>query len=238
MTHIFIRVVAVIILILFLFNSCIIFDDDQETFNPQTIEDVIASRDFYFTFYLNGELWYTRPRDPLFLYNLPKHQTSFDFNKSYSHEDTIPFKITAYRYPDRDTKEQKDVKGDQSFEIDFRGWWWGSTSIILDTVPFILLESSFEDQQPYIYFWDGLHIGYGTNPLSGVGRYDNIVDIMLSIDKIENYDSNWNQDSLGLNNVVYGRLNGTFINDYEDTVYITKGQFKLKEGLWTNPKNI
>lgn len=228
----------ILILSLLLVLSCNKDDKPKETFNPKTIEDVIASRDYYFTFYLDGELWYTKPKDnPKF--TDPDWQMEFELDEQNDANGNFElFALEAFRWPDTSNPDEKEYFGPQTLHIYF---YDVSNDMVfpkgIDTIPYELNYSYNPDSSPSIFFENNFYTQdyYLANGGHNLAIHRKLNQLKFNIDKVEIQDENGNIATNGFK-VLYGRLEGVFTNNQGHSVHITEGQFKVRRGTWKNKK--
>ncbi len=95
------------VLILLFFVHCRDKEDPTPVYDPQTTADVMANREYYFTCYMNGELWYTVPPTE----NNIEWELSMEFDNTPTYVgegDYGHFDFAAYKYPNVNDPIEKD----------------------------------------------------------------------------------------------------------------------------------
>lgn len=209
-----------------LLHSCCKNDDSSDveiTFNSH--EEVVENNKYYFSCYINGEFWHSRPPRPedkeAFSW-----ETVMEFDNTPTHVGDGNYgllKVLAKRYPD------KKLKSDDSFNdaLQAIGFTFttnnpkrcGVFAKHIDTIPFFASE---------------------TNSPVCVASFDENHQCMsfnFYLDSAQSYDlvnGKLVPSSTGWNDVIWGRFNGTFSNDSGEIIQVTDGKFKLLEGTWSS----
>lgn len=230
----------IIILILLLTIGCNNEENspkEKPKFTPQSIEDVIAYKDYYVTFYLNGELWWDRnaTTPSVYDYNL---DMSFN-NAGYSGpEEYGALSLIANRYPDEYSEVEKKYWGEQYLRIRVSKDCYGLDSNMTE-IPYHLNDYSFTDGLPGTCI--NFHNGYYTkqfidsisnSEFSKYTKYRTVLGFNIWVDGVKTYNNSNQLDPEGLSDVVWGRFSGKFVNQKQDTLNITEGRFRLKEGVF------
>jgi len=222
MTHTFIRGVAAVIII-FIVTSCF-WDkpDPKPVYDPQTIEEVITQREYYFTCYMNGELWYTEHYSgwynfelEMYAFNIPPYDNDSSSGSIY---------ISTCKQPNPNDNIEKNYLSDQRFYINIDSQELCEFGYI-DTIPYEL--SLNYNSNSCISFSNGFYTqtfidlnGIGT--ISNYTNYNIVSDFHFWIDSVIS-----NND-----NVFWGRFEGNFANANGDTLLITDGVYKINAGEW------
>ena len=220
----------VVVSILLTTTSCFRENNPKPIYDPQTIEEVIAQRDYYFTCYMNGELWYTKGERINFYYFKEETHVDFGYLPPMDYDRTGFINIVAYKWPNPNDINEKDYSR-QMFQITINDYYcdceYGN---MIDTLPYELsLDSdstlciSFENGFYTNEFWDPLDVVYVSEQYSYT-QFKYVSDFHLWIDSVTTNN----------NYVLWGRFEGNFANAKGDTLRITKGVYKVKPGVWLN----
>lgn len=233
MKYIFTQIIAICCLSAAM-TSCCDKKDLEPVYDPKTIEDVMAHREYYFTCYMNGELWYTVPPSD----HSPFCELRMDFDNTPTHVgegDYGHFSFSAYKYPDQNDLVEKEYWQEQAFYVnisenspcDFGG--------NIDTIPY---ELSFDQYLNHcIKFLNGFYTqgfidSLGGGEETGYIEYTNVSNFHFWIDSVKTYNAAFEPDPNGRTDAVWGRIEGNFANAKGDTMRITEGVFKIRPGTW------
>jgi len=218
MKNIFAQTVAAVILI-FIVTSCFWEDNPKPVYDPQTIEEVITQREYYFTCYMNDELWYTNTSTWTSLTHqveLSMYLQNYPINEE---EDTFStISITAYK----NINPNGPNWSSQTFNIEIWDPVQYEFDNLFDTLPYEFFFDNYTTQ--FIHFKNGFYTeefinSIETSERDEIIRYYNVSDFHFWLDSITIEDYYY---------VAYGRIEGNFANAKGDTLRITEGVFKVK----------
>jgi len=218
MKNIFVQTVVAIILI-FITTSCFWEDNPDPVYDPQTIEEVIAQRNYYFTCYMNGNLWYTEHYSGSSTHKLfmETHINSSILDDSLD----MSLRIEAYKWPNPHDPIEKEYYYAQIFFIHINDLMPIEFGGNIDTIPY---ELSFEQ---YSSFWISFNNGFliSSTEDGKTGSHHEYFDVS---------DFHFWIDSVTTNppHAFCGRFEGNFANTNSDTLHITEGVFKVKNDAW------
>ena len=222
------HIIYITVILLFITSCFWDKPDPKPVYDPQTIEEVIAQREYYFTCYMNGELWYTNGERTSFYSFKEETYVEFGYLPPINYDKAGYIYIEAYKWPNPNDINEKDYYK-QMFHItindyDIEDCEFGN---MIDTLPYELILDN--DSTLCISFENGFYTNEFLDSLCVTDQYSYTIFKYVSnfhfwIDSVTNNTSV----------VAWGRIEGNFANAKGDTLHITEGVYKVKPGVWLN----